>query len=1049
MDMRSDRREAEIIEKTRGIDLKSLGLSQRLFNLLKRNGYDNLTDVMTASSEKLLEMRNFGKASRQELRYLQEFVMLASRGEIIKYCDQNKTLESFKDINIVDKVHYNSTVLEVALNKRIDDIEIVFVNSDGDYCKDISINDISFSVRTSKVLTSYEIDSLGKLSQLTIQELMNFRGMGKKSVDEIIEVLKERAANIEIPFEDNHELDDIIKKIESFFSELFDSSLLDKIENDLRNTVFRIFLDSSSSILFNNDLLLEIVNSNPINHYLREKIFSCVSEKIYFGIERETLVFIASNQKQKYYNIFNIVLNDMISDKQIRIISEKYYIYRIFLNEWINSLPGRYKMIMEYRCSGMTFEEMGEKLGITRERVRQLVVKALNSRPVLYEDDYAEFVKKYKFDKNEISILFDLNEAQVNYLFFTYKRGNGGVQEFLDDTTVPSHFKEHVQTAFSKKLIVLDGECVPLKRDILLQNIIKVFFSDKECSIEELENFYLSFLEENHLSDIKSLIYPSRRALEARVEDYPYTISKAGHKIRFYDLLSVDINDLLEAVEIERYENTEISTLKIIRDWPAVMEQYDIRDEYELHNIIRKKREEINNYNVSIGRMPIIVIGDGDRGKQIEDLLLQMAPIGNYDLAYEYEKKYGVRAGTVLANYFKDIDIYYHDGVFDLEQQDLAEEEYDALRQLLTEEIYLWDDIVKIYQGITKSSRMDAINSMTLKKLGFKVYSGYVIRNDYPSAESFFSNLLQKNCKLHLCELPYGIRSIQSCYSALVGLRDALDLIEVEKDYFYRYDYFAEKFLVRSKEKLIAIGAEVTSRLLDVESEYFSVNALISGNLTEGLPDYIQNVFILNSLIRIQPELKTSRFADTYLGTKKENDLSQNGLITYLVKEAGEISMQDLLDILRTKYFLQLERSRILYVINDSDIIIYDQLFDYICLRSSWDGYNGSVHLAETRFSEIIENNKEDIVRSDVKVASVYWKDKYSEFVDYCAINDCFFMKDMLELDLYKLFETSQESNALCGTISDIMNIYIDWVKGLKAKKHIDEDNNILGLFFK
>lgn len=46
--------------------------------------------------------------------------------------------------------------------------------------------------------------------------------------------------------------------------------------------------------------------------------------------------------------------------------------------------------------------------------------------------------------------------------------------------------------------------------------------------------------------------------------------------------------------------------------------------------------------DISFKRMPNIEFGKADRDKQVMDLLLEMAPVTNTDLADAYEKQFGV-----------------------------------------------------------------------------------------------------------------------------------------------------------------------------------------------------------------------------------------------------------------------------------------------------------------------------------------------------------------------------------------------------------------------
>lgn len=1046
--MEPDIREIEIIEKTAGIDLDDLGLSVRLYNCLRRSGYCTLTDVMLEKPESFSKIRNFGRTSEQELLALRNFVLASDKETIIQHCE-NRAGINLQNEGIETEPSDDFSVLESIFGRKLESPEVMFRNDAGDYCIDIDVREIPFSVRTMNILVTNGMDSLLKAASFRYYDLIKLRGMGRKSVNELLDVIKNKVivneANEEV---DGELISEAIIKVEDFFSPIIDSTDLENKRKELGAVILQVCGPNENEMVLSEEVMADIAKSNPIRQQLKQLVLSAVSDKIYYGIDKRTLITVVSNQNAAFYAIFDEIIESMISDNQIRIISGKVYRYKAFLNEWINTLEGNSRITLECRCQGMTLEETGEKLGLTRERVRQVVAKTLKRRPKIYEDDYKEFIEKYYFTKEEFESLFNLAREQVNYLLLSYKRGSGDVQTFLDDSSIPAHLKERVAIAFRGKVLVLDGECVPLKRDVLLQKLLKTFYADKECSVEEFAEFYIDLLRENNVLDYENLLFPNRRALEARISDYPYTISKTGHKIRYYDTEAVDINELLVALDIGRYADTEISTLKLMRDWPEVMEQYDIRDEYELHNLIRKRLADIRHYDISVTRMPFITVGSGDRIKQVEDLLLQLAPVTNTDLAAEYEERYGVRSETVLANFFKCIDVFYHDGIFDLELQELSPEDYAAVKAELKENFYLWDSIVKIYNRVSNNPNPEAINAMTLKKLGFRVYSQYVVSSNYPSADAFFTELLLKERNIDLEELPHGVRSIQAYYSVLTELRDRLELVEVEKDVFYRFDYFAERYHVDSKESLFKLGADIISGL--ESTEYFSVDSIASDGLRFLDLGLARNPYILNSIIRVQPDIKTSRIANTYIATKKENDLSQIGLITYIIKTNGEMSTDALIDLLQTRYCLRLEKSRVVYVVEGSDAVVHDTIFDYVCDRAKWNGYEGPVYLPETRFAKQIEERRDSIEHSDVLIAKVFWRDKYSEFVDYCGMNDCFEMKDILKLDFAKLYDNACHLNISRGTIADVARMFLEWTDNLSVNDSAEQESeSILDLFFK
>ena len=77
---------ATIEEKTKDILLSCNYMSTRLFNCLKRDGYENLYEVVTADQDDLRQIRNFGRQSQDEVEELIAFVKVHNRSEILHRC---------------------------------------------------------------------------------------------------------------------------------------------------------------------------------------------------------------------------------------------------------------------------------------------------------------------------------------------------------------------------------------------------------------------------------------------------------------------------------------------------------------------------------------------------------------------------------------------------------------------------------------------------------------------------------------------------------------------------------------------------------------------------------------------------------------------------------------------------------------------------------------------------------------------------------------------------------------------------------------------------
>ncbi len=1025
----------EVVYQTDGILLEDIKLSGRLYNCLKRGGYNTLSELLDEKPENFFKLRNFGRQSLQELQTIIDFARVSSREEIIKYFGKLSKESIATENEYVNNTIPMATTIEKVLDKRIDFNNLAF-NRDEESVEDIEISDLHLSHRAENVLVRNGLFSLRRVAEQPYSTLVNIKGMGKNSLSEIIDVLKERAVVSDEFGYDKEEYDDIVSEIKTFFKPLVGDISVSKEMIDLVLQTKDINGDYNLDL----NVYLKIASCNSIKQKIREIVLRSIPDKVYDEIEIPTLVSLASGNDTRFDSVVKAILDDMVREDVVLLNMNKISRRKPFLSEWIDSLEGNSKIVIEGRVLGRTLEEIGDEIGVTRERIRQISSKALRRKPYLYEDDYKDFIEKFCFTKAEFSSLLDLSQQQVGYLFLNYNSGSGDIQSFLNDESVPQKYKDRAPNVFKKKIIVSVGKCVELNRESIMIDFLQNLISDKGYHIEELMDLYLDYLQEHDLEKVDSLQFSGVHAFEARIVDAYYTIASKNHIIRYYDTSNVDINSLLESVKILRYNNMEISTLKLFRENPEVMEDYDIRDEYELHNLIRKKSDEIQGVSLCVSRMPLMTIGEAEREKQVEELLVELAPISNVELAAEYEYRYGVKSETALANFFKCIDVYYNNGIFDILQKDLSEKEFYQLKNLLTEDFYLIEEIVDIYRLNFQNSKIDVINSMTLKKLGFKVYSQYVINGKYNSADSFFKELLTNKHVLNVNDIPQNIKTAQLYYSVLSDLRGSLKLIEIQKDIYYREDYFLSKFSVNSIKQLLELGREIVDWIKE-EGDYFSIDSIIADLMMEDYPEMINNPYILNSILRGQQNIKSGKIANSYIVTFQENELSLNAIICYIVKGYGDIKTDLLRNKLQEDYGIITDKSRIINICKNSDLLTYDEIFDYVCLKEKWSGYRGEVFLSNTRFSSVIVRNTRLINDSTLMIAKVYWNDKYTSFVDYCGMRNLYYMKDLLKLDFLKFYNEANLMNFSKNNVAEVVDIFVNWVSDLEL--HEFEENEI------
>ena len=146
----------------------------------------------------------------------------------------------------------------------------------------------------------------------------------------------------------------------------------------------------------------------------------------------------------------------------------------------------------------------------------------------------------------------------------------------------------------------------------------------------------MNFLKENGI-DNETALWIEDRAYINQLSECNYVLWNQGKSFRYYDIAGQDYEDLFDTLDLEQYEDVELSTLKFINDYPKLMGRYDIHDEYEFHNLLKKIIPKENTY-IKFGRMPTMEFGNPNTDNQVLEMLLQYAPISVKDFAKMYEK---------------------------------------------------------------------------------------------------------------------------------------------------------------------------------------------------------------------------------------------------------------------------------------------------------------------------------------------------------------------------------------------------------------------------
>ena len=839
------------------IPIAGLELSARAYNALKMNGIRSLSEFVSMDLEALKRLELVSTRVAEELYfcarehlYLYRKALWEAKSEEAPVNREADSPEGTKEIPVSrqedcrpEPDSKGETITEIG---KADAALDAFAEDDR------PIEVLGLSVRAFNCLKREHIDTLCELSRLSADQLGKINNMGRKTVAEIQEKLKKYHTHRAME-ETVSEADDDVNPEETkaeaqpvFFP---DDRRVERQNFSVRSinclkragifTVQQLLDTTPEQLLAIKNLghkslsELEQFKKNyvPLSRNLtkteisaedlKPRIMRAFTEPFKeLSFQEINAVMPESAEDQ----IIKQAVGELLADREIEYVDFRCYkIYPSFyaaLESYLPVIPDRVRVVMQRRYSGETLDAIAQDLGITRERVRQFQVKyerklrawfsQTHGDSVFDEDFYKALYTKYDLPDAFWSETLELPQASIRYLKISCRRGKGSPDEALGDETIPISLRYRLRSFLDKDKIRIDGILVPRKRADVEEYALRKFAQD-EISFEHFAELYNGLLESNNIPFDEQLYYTegNKRTRANRFGDTMTCLWKQRERLRYYDVQARDYTELLEALNLESYQNTEISTRKFMELYPALMERYDIRDPYELHNLLRKIAEQYGLNRVQFSRQPMLQFGEFDRDKAIEDAMIMLSPVTQADLVEYLFKEYGYERSTTLINYLKPLGRYYHNGVYSIDFRRIPDERVELLRQSLTEDFYYFEEIKRIYSSLFPEANTEDINPRSLKAMGFLVNSNYVVQN-YSSAEAFFTELLTR-------EAVYDVRAYKRRYGTIQMFYQTYTEL-LKKHQIFRFE--PDQIITMSRLETLHITAEQIEDYCSSVQEY-------------------------------------------------------------------------------------------------------------------------------------------------------------------------------------------------------------------------------------
>lgn len=847
-----------------GIPIESLNLSARATNVLHRMNIYEVEQLLNTPMEHIAEQRNIGAKTITEIETV-----------VKKIVENNVNIDelgTFMPVFICDNLP--KTVFS---EEQLEELSYHFTT------------ELKLSNRAMNALMKIDCKTMDILAKMSEADIRDLKGLGVKTCDEIV---RERDRWLEVneffPGE-NIKNEKISEEEQNFYREL-----ARKIK-----PIASIFWKKLRSIALKNerltDLDFEFVDDESIRRVLAFEELGGHIKNLFMKYAPDGIISTAELEGQ--ISLLDLefdysILIDRISDGTIGIMKDGYYLLNRphamqYLQEKYAASNERNGEIILKRLLGVNLQMIGDMYGLTRERVRQILVKTANKMPLMYEDFFSEPYEYFKFTKEEFCNAFpSCGETGYEYLFIKYKKGDMEINsDNLKDYT--GHFSERMNSFCGEESIRKDKQTVSkteMVYRVLLSN------SDKSMSMEDFEKEYNAYIERRNYPLERLTI--NQRTVTNHLRNAKHVVFDKNNYVRYCE---ADPKVIWERIDFTQYKDLVISTELIYKDYAELMDELDIRDGYELFYVIKSSMENWDNslFKMNCRRVPVMVMGEGSEERQAIQLLKEISPVDFQDYYEAYEERFGVRKESAQGNptISGALANFYTEGLYAIDVPAIDEKDVDAFKEVLAiKNFWFTDELEREFKRVCVNSSTDAFNSAAFKRIGYSLNMGYAYNDMYSSVISYFDEEVFTADILDLNELDRRLVNLSVFNSALYKKKMDLKYIEV-----------APKILMSISQVEHAYGItlgdvkKLQEWVMTCEDKYYNAHSLWNEISKLDCAEKLQNnEWMCTCIFRQQDAIASLQVAGGIILCREYSELNFGLICKWLVEKHGKMTIQNL-----------------------------------------------------------------------------------------------------------------------------------------------------------
>ncbi|WP_386086062.1 sigma factor-like helix-turn-helix DNA-binding protein [Weissella cibaria] len=586
-----------------------------------------------------------------------------------------------------------------------------------------------------------------------------------------------------------------------------------------------------------------------------------------------------------------------------------------------SNIEEKVKTVLIGRIAGETLQDIAEKIGVTRERVRQIERNIKRKLPTFREEKKLyPILSQFYFDDFEFEKVFNLNPIINKFINWKYGRASSpAIKLIIGSSRISEEVKSEV-LLHSNMLKTSTGEFVPIELNVVIEEVLKEK-ANQQFDINILSENLAKYVLENKLP--KELIKTPKELSKLTNGHYNNVINGVRGNFRYFDYGNIDdeaIDQLNELLNVE----PGLYGIDFFFDSDAeLMNKLRVLNASELANLYKRLGfDKFNNLN-NILRQSQVMVKIDSKNDFIVRLIYDFdkKPLDN--LIDFFSDSYGLKKPTMRALLLNDYREFITNEII-VSNVSLPMDPmfYIDAKALLTKQFYERKEFDSIIENIDSTVTG---TSLLYKKLGYveRGQNGILIREEYRTTQNAIDSMLFEDDVLDLSK--FYDKKNRYIKFRIYDAELKHELIQFSEEKYLTGNYLTSKGI--SKQML----NDYVQKVLEYVpfNSFFTFKTLIDSGFEHELLNLGFNDIFYERLIFTAPDIRMLKTVGNVFVKPEETENYTPGLadfVKYIIGDSTSIDVDDLIYEINHVYGVQVTQERVLEKFYSSDLIYSSEM---------------------------------------------------------------------------------------------------------------------------